>query len=99
MKDGRKITQHATRNTQRAVELHIEELVLHGFDSGDHYRIGAAVEAELARLFAEKGVPRSLAQAGEMANLDGGSFGVMPGSKAESIGNQVAQALYGGLNR
>lgn len=81
------------------IELHIEELVLHGFESGDRYRIGAAVEAELARLFAEQGVPPSLAQGGEMAHLDGGTFDVAPGSTAEAIGAQVAQALYGGLNR
>ena len=81
------------------IELHIEELILHGFDSGDRYRIGAAVEAELARLFAEQGVPPSLIHGGEVAHLDGGAFEVAPGSGAEAIGDQVAQALYGGLNR
>ncbi|MBE9514414.1 MAG: hypothetical protein IMY83_05240 [Chloroflexi bacterium] len=83
----------------RNIELHIEELVLHGFDSGDHYRIGAAVEAELARLFAEQGVPPSLmTQSGDVAHLDGGTFDVAPGSRGEAIGAQVAQALYGGWN-
>jgi len=81
------------------IELRIEELILHGFDSGDRHRIGAAVEAELARLFAEQGVPPSLARGGEMAHLDGGSFEVAPSSRAEVIGSQVAQALYGELNR
>jgi hypothetical protein len=99
MENGRKITQHATRNTQRAVELHIEELLLNGFAPQNRYRIGAAVEVELARLFAEHGMPSSLTQSAEVAHLDGGAFEVAPGSSAESIGNQVAQALYGGLNR
>ena len=36
--------------------------MLHGFAPGDRYRIGDAVERELARLFAEQGVPPSLAQ-------------------------------------
>lgn len=83
----------------RNLELHIEQLVLHGFPPGDRYRIGAAVEAELTRLFAEQGVPPSLAQNGEVARLDGGAFEVAPGSKAEAVGAQVAEAVYGGLNR
>ena len=81
------------------IELHIEELVLHGFAPGDRYRIGEAVERELARLFAEQGVPPSLAPGGEVASLDGGAFEVEPGSTAEAIGVQVAQAVYGGLSR
>ena len=44
------------------IELHIEELVLHGFEPGDRHRIGEAIERELARLFAEQGTPPSLAQ-------------------------------------
>lgn len=81
------------------IELHIEELVLRGFDSGDRHRIGAAVEAELARLFAKGGVPPSLAQGGEIPHFDGGTFEVAPGSTAETVGARVAQTLYGGFNR
>ena len=99
MNDRTRDTQHATRNTQHALELHIEELVLHGFPPQDRYRIGSAVEAELAYLFTEEGVPPSLARGGEMACLNGGSFEVAPGSRAEAIGTQVAQAVYGGLSR
>ena len=36
------------------LNLHIEELVLHGFAPGDRYRIGEAVQQELTRLFAEQ---------------------------------------------
>jgi hypothetical protein len=79
------------------IELHIEELILHGFAPGDGHRIGAAVEAELTRLFVEQGVPPSLAQGGEMPRLDGGRFEVAPGSRAEVIGAQVARTVYGGL--
>lgn len=99
MNDKTRNTQHATLDTQHAVELHIEELVLHGFAPQDRYRIGSAVEAELACLFTEQGVPSSLTRSGEMAHLDGGKFEVAPGSTAEAIGDQVARALYGGLNR
>lgn len=79
------------------IELHIEELVLHGFAPGDRYRIGEAVERELARLFAEQGVPPSLSLGGEMAGLNAGSFQVKSGARTDAIGMQVAQAVYGGL--
>jgi len=81
------------------VDLHIEELVLEGFAPGDRHRIGAAVERELARLIVERGVPAGLAAGGEAQRVDGGSFEVKPGGRAESVGRQVAGAVYGGMNR
>lgn len=81
------------------IELYIEELVFHGFAHGDRYRIGEAVEQELARMFADRGVPQSLAEGGEIASVDGGAFEVAPGSRADVVGVQVAKAVYGGLGR
>jgi len=83
----------------RTVELHIEELVLHGFAPGDRYRIAEAVQAELTRLFTEQGVPSSLAASDEITRLDAGAFPVAENSKAAVVGAQVAQVVYGGLNR
>ena len=80
------------------LELQIDELVLHGFAPGDRYRIGEAVERELTSLFTEQGTPPSLAQGSEIERLDGGTFEMRPGSRAESIGVRVAQAVYGGFN-
>lgn len=81
------------------IDLHIEELVLHGFAPADRHRIGDAVERHLARLLAGPVAPHALARGGEVARLDGGSFNVAPGANAEAIGAQVARALYGGLKR
>lgn len=81
----------------RQIQLHIEELVLHGFASSDRYRIAQAVERELERLFAGQGVSPSFAPRIEGAQIDAGAFNVTAGSKAEAIGVQVAQAVYGGL--
>ena len=81
------------------IELHIEELVLHGFSPGDRYHIGAAMERKLTSLFAERSTPPSLTQEHEVARLDGGAFEVEPGSGAETIGTQLAQAVHGGLSR
>lgn len=83
--------------TQPNIELHIEELLLHGFAPGDRYLIGEAVQRELTRLFAEQGVPPLLANGRGIAYLNGGSFHVASGSKAEAIGTQVAQSVYGGM--
>ena len=79
------------------VRLRIEELVLDGFAPGDRYRIGEAVERELSRLLAERGVPSALAAGGEAPRLDAGSFELAPGSGPEAIGSRVAATVYGGL--
>ena len=85
--------------TPKNIELHIEELVLHGFALGDRYRIGEAVEQELSRLLADRGVPQSLERGGEIASVDAGAFEVAPGSRAEVVGAEVAKAVYKGLGR
>jgi hypothetical protein len=81
------------------VELDIKELVLHGVDVRDRARLGASVEAELARLLTEQGLPPSLSQGGYTAHLDGGTIHLAPGAPAEGTGAQVAGAVYGGLDR
>jgi hypothetical protein len=81
------------------VELHIEELILHGFAPGDRYRIGEALERELARLIGAADVPLSLAHGVDVERVDGGAFRVTPGATADAIGGHVAQAVYGGLKR
>ena len=79
------------------IELHIEELVLHGFPPSDRDAIGAAIQGELARLFAEQGAHPALQHTREVEKVDGGSFSMRTGAKAVPIGTQVAQSVYGGL--
>lgn len=76
------------------IELHIEQLVLHGFRPNDRYRIGKAVELELTRLFTEQGISYSMSKGGEFTYLDGGKFNVAPNSKTDTIGTKVAQSVY-----
>jgi len=83
----------------KRIELHIEELVLYGFAPADRHHIGDAAQRELTRLLTEQGMPASLIQRGEIARLDSGAFQMAQGSKAEAIGDQVAQAVYRGLSR
>jgi len=53
--------------------------------------------AFVTRLFAEEGVPVALASGLESPQLDAGAFHVAPNARAETIGAQVAQSVYGGL--
>lgn len=81
------------------VELHIEELVLHGFAPGDRYRIGEAVERELQRLLTEQDAPHLFGGDVGLTQIDAGTFNLEPSAKSDAIGAQVAQAIYGGMNR
>ena len=84
---------------QPSVELHIEELVLHGFAPGDRYRMGEAVERELARLLGEEGIPISLRSESATDETRGATFNVPHNAKSPAIGQQVAQAVYQGFNQ
>ena len=82
-----------------AIEVHIEELVLHGFELGDRYGIGDSVEQELARLLSEQGVPFSLRSENETDELKAPAFKPALGAKPPAIGQQIAQAVYEGFRQ
>lgn len=79
------------------LQLHIEELILHGFAARDRDRISAAIQQELTRLFTEQGIPPTLAQGGQIAQLNGGTFNVTAGTRPDIVGTQIAQSIYGGF--
>jgi hypothetical protein len=81
------------------IEIDINELVLTGFAPDDRSRVGTSIERELTRLISENGMPQPLTRGGAIADLDGESFEMVSGSSPESIGIEVARAVYGGLNR
>lgn len=80
------------------IELHIEQLVLHGFRHSARYSIGKAVELELTRLLTERNVSPSLTKGGDFSRLDGGTINIAPSSKSDAIGTQVAQSVYENMN-
>lgn len=84
--------------TPSSLELHIGELVLHGFPPSDRSHISAAIQQELARLLTEHGIPPALAQGGTIGRLDGGAFEIKAGTPPRIIGAHIAQAIYGGLS-
>jgi hypothetical protein len=81
-------------STPSNLEVHIEEVVLHGFSAGDRFRIGDALQRELARLLAQQGLPAPAVRSASIDRLDGGSFPVAPGSGPRAIGTQVAKQVY-----
>lgn len=83
---------------EQNINLHIDELVLHGFEPGDRRRIGVAVESELTRLFTEQGIPPGFTGGIALPAIDAGAFQVTPHMKAGAIGQQVAQSVYAGFN-
>jgi hypothetical protein len=80
------------------IELHIEELVLHGFVPSDRYRIGDAVERELAHLLIEKREMMSWSANSEVERVDGGAFYMATGAHADTLGAQVAQSVFRALD-
>lgn len=83
-----------TRRSPAVIELHIDELVLHGFNSSDRFRIGDAMERELHRLMAGKALPVLFASHASIERLDAGQFMVAPGARPQSIGAQLAQSVH-----
>ena len=81
------------------LELHIEELVLHGISPGDRQQLSEAFQRELVQLISGQGVPPSIASGDYIKCINAGTFKILPGAKSETIGVQVAQSVYGGLSR
>ncbi|HET7502147.1 MAG TPA: hypothetical protein VFK02_14115 [Kofleriaceae bacterium] len=83
------------------LELHIEELVLHGFSPADRHRIADAVRAELERRLAGPGTAeqlRHLASGAPIDRLDAGSLHVVEPARPAAIGAQVGGALASALS-
>ncbi|NEZ66199.1 hypothetical protein D0962_26125 [Leptolyngbyaceae cyanobacterium CCMR0082] len=80
-----------------SLNLHIDRLTLHGFSALDRDLIGAALQAELARLFTEQGMPRALEQGRSMNQLNGGSFEMATDIPPRVMGTRIAQSIYQGL--
>jgi hypothetical protein len=97
--DSTSNAQRSTLNAQPSVELHIEELVLHGFVTGERYAIGDAVERELARLLHEQSIPISLQSENAADEIKDATFNAAHNAKPRVIGRRIAQAVYQGLSQ
>jgi hypothetical protein len=91
------VSRRGTSGVPHAVELQIEELVLHGVAAGDRHIVAGAVQQELARLLSERGVPAALMRGGSADFTDGGDIQMGLATRPETIGAQVAHAVYCGV--
>jgi hypothetical protein len=78
------------------LELSIDELILPDLLPTQRERVVAAIEAELARLWAERGLPLGVRVASPL-NLNAATVEAAAGARPEAIGVQVAQSIYTGL--
>lgn len=79
------------------IEVHIENLVLHGFELRHRREIGRVVQVELTRLLNARGIAPALAKGAEVARLNGGSFDLAADASPKQIGAHIAKAVHGGL--
>ncbi len=85
------------------VDLRIDELVLHGLAGVHGPRLGAAVERELARLIAERGVPdawrdgRNIAADAVVADVVAPTRPVPRDGGHGALGAGIARAVYEGI--
>ena len=77
----------------REIEVHIDELILHGFAPRDRWQIGDALEHELRGLLAARGIPPTWLSSPE--RIDAGSIRAMSHTKSAVAGAEIASAVYG----
>ncbi len=83
---------------QEDIELHIAHLVLHGFEGHNAAQISTAVQAEIARLLAEKGLPASFSVNSEIGFLSiTGHLPDAAGPQPTGMGNSLAQLIFKGI--
>jgi hypothetical protein len=83
------------------VDVHIERLILEGISlpPDQQPQLQAAVEAELARLLAARGLSPELATGGVVPSVAAGSLQLAGINNPAHLGTQIARAVYGGIGR
>lgn len=81
------------------INVSIERLILDGLSLSHSQRplVQAAVEAELSRLLAADGLASHLQSGGALPNIRGGNIQLAQHSDPHTLGQQIAQAVYGGI--
>ncbi len=79
----------------------VDRLVLDGITVATRERplLQTAVEKELARLIGENGLEPGLLSGGSLAAVRGGSVQLNEPPDPTTLGQQIAQAVYGGMRR
>jgi len=84
-----------------SINMYIERLILDGISIPHHQRplLQAAVEQELTRLLVADGFSSSIMTGGTMSSITGNTIRLTSEGTPTNLGQQIAQAVYGGLNR
>ncbi len=82
----------------KQIEIHIEELVLHGFPPQEKYRIGEALQAALHNHFEEKGLPPVLSSGGYIPVIDSGTFDMHSTEQPRGKAENIAATVYKGFS-
>ena len=83
----------------RAIEVHIEELVLHGFTPSVRQGLGDAVKRRLQELLSDQSLPQSWRRDVEVDQLDAGDLAIPSGTPPSKVGASLAQAVRATFNR
>ena len=84
------------------INVHIERLILDGLSIPHRQRplLQAAVEAELAHLLAADGLASGLLAGGAVPRVPAGAIQLTGASDDPThLGQQIAQAVYGGIGK
>ena len=77
--------------------LHIDKLVLRGFNHEDRQGIAEGLQQELVRMFADPQAAQQLTANGDVSRLRIGSIRIGQNSKPQHVGSQVAQGIGKGM--
>jgi hypothetical protein len=83
------------------IHLHIDHLVLDGLpvEAGHGPHVQAAVEAELTRLLASGTLTTGLRMGGARPSVPSNDIHLTGHDTPASLGQQIGQAVYGGISR
>ena len=82
---------------KQRINLHIDRLVLRGFNHEDRQGIAEGLQQELARMFADPQAAQQLTASGDMPRLRIGNISIGQNSKPQRVGSQVAQGIGKGM--
>jgi hypothetical protein len=80
------------------IEIHIEELVLHGIQPGNRYQLAAAVQAELTNLLQQRGLQGANGQKG-FDRIGGGQIHLPQRANDVQTGNAIAGNVFAAIQQ
>lgn len=89
-------TPSPSRSSAANVNLHVAELIVESPTAADRYQLAEGFEAELRRLFVERGIPPILNESAERDRLDASS-GELSHLPSTAVARAIAGAVYHGL--